>query len=199
MPTASRMPVNVSGSADGTTTSRITCAARGAERAGRLLQPDGRGDDRGGRRDGGGRQRGQCEQRDLRGLVDAQPDHQQEEVGQRRQRAQECQPRLEHAAHPADRAHHQTEQHAEDDADDDAGEHPAQRHVEVLPQQVACVAAHPVVSGGDVEEGAPHRARVGHERLVPDAAGRGELPHDEEDDQGQQRQRGAGQPPAPLA
>ena len=170
MPTASRMPVNVSGSADGTTTSRMTSRARRAERAGGLLQSDGRGDDGRGGRDGGGRQRGQRQQRDLRRLVDAEPDDQQEEVGQRRQRPQERQPRLEHAAHPADRAHHQAEQHAEHDADDDAGEHPAQRHVEVLPQQVARIPADPVVRGGDVDEGAPDRARVGHERLVPDAA-----------------------------
>ena len=81
----------------------------------------------------------------------------------------------------------------------DAGEHPPQRHVEVLPQQVAGVAAHPVVGGGDVEERAPHRAGVRHEGLVPDTAGGDELPHDEEHDQGQQRQSGPGQPPAPLA
>ncbi len=167
------------------------------ERAGGLLQPDGRGDDGGGGRDGGGRQRGQRQQRDLRRLVDAEPDHQQEEVGQRRQRAQERQPRLEHAAHPADRAHHQAEQHAEHHADDDAGEYAAQRHVEVLPQQVSRVAADTVVRGRDVDEGAPHRARVGHERLVPDAARRGDLPHDEEDDQRQHRQRGAGKPAPP--
>ena len=169
MPTASRMPVNVSGSADGTTTSRITCSPGRAERAGRLGQSDRRRDDGGRGRHRRGRKRGQRQQRDLRRLVDAEPDHQQEEVRQRRKRPQERQPRLEHAAHPADGAHHQAEQHTETDTDDDADQHPSQRHVEVLPQQVARVAADPVVGGRDVDEGLPHRARVGHEGLVPDA------------------------------
>ena len=105
------MPVNVSGSADGTTTSRMTSRARSAERAGGLLQTDRCGDDGRGGRDGGGRQRGKGEQRDLRRLVDAEPDDQEEEVGQRRKRTQERQPRLEHAAHPADRTHDQAEQY----------------------------------------------------------------------------------------
>ena len=176
MPTASRMPVNVSGSADGHHDVADHLRRDGAESPGGLLQSDRRGDDGGGGGDRGRRQRGQREQRDLRRLVDAEPDDQQEEVGQRRQRPQERQPRLEHAAHPADRAHHQAEQHPERHADDDADEHPAQRHVEVLPQQVARVAADPVVGGRHVDEGAPHGARVRHERLVPDAAGGGELP-----------------------
>ena len=87
--------------------------AGGAQRAGGLLQADGSRDHRGGGRDGGGRQRRQRQQGDLRRLVDAQPDDQQEEVGQRRQRAQEGQPRFQQAAHPADRSHDETEQDAE--------------------------------------------------------------------------------------
>ena len=172
--------------------------AGGAQRAGGLLQSDGCGDDGSGGGDGGGRQRREGQQRDLGRLVDAEPDHQQEEVGQRRQRAQERQPRLEHAAHPADRTHDQAEQHTQRHADDDAGEHAAQRHVEVLRQQVARVPADAVVGGGDVEERAPHRARIRHERLVPDSAGGDQLPHDEEDDHRQQRQCGTGEPAAPF-
>jgi hypothetical protein len=89
-------------------------------------------------------------------------------------------------------------QHAETDADHDADQHPPQRHVEVFPQQVACVSADTVVGGGNVDEGVPHRARVGHEGLVPDACGGGELPQHCEDDDGQQRQCGVGQPATPA-
>jgi hypothetical protein len=112
---------------------------------------------------------------------------------------QERQPRLEHPPDPADRAHQQADHDPDEHSDDDAGQHPAQRHVEVLPQQVARIAAGAVMGGGDVEESAPHGAWVRHERLIPDPARGGELPDDEEHDQRQHRQRRTGQPATPLA
>ena len=180
MPTASRTPVNVSGSAAGTTTSRTTCARVAPSARAASIRPTGAAATAavGGHR--GRRERREREQRDLRGLVDAQPDHEQEEVGQRRQRPQERQPRLEHPADPADRAHQQADQ-TPTARRGRRRPAPGAASCRGAPRAGSPVAPRPVVGGRHVEERPPDRRRVRHERLVPGAAGRGELPEHEED------------------
>ena len=85
-PMARRRPMNSSGRAAGSCTCSATCRRDGAHRAGRRRgRPGGRprdaGDDR--QRDRG--DGGQEEEPDLRGVLDAEPDDQEAEVGEGRQ------------------------------------------------------------------------------------------------------------------
>ncbi len=166
--------------------------AGGAQRPGRLDQVAGRGRDgrRGG--DGDGREGGDGEQRDLRLLVDTEPDDQEREVGQRRQGAQEGDPRLEERTHPPDRAHDEAEEDTQHDAHARAEGDAAQADPEVFDQVGAVVAAYAVPGGGDGEEGVPHLGGRRHQRLAPGARGGHRLPQGEEE---QERAEGQREPP----
>ncbi|SKU96268.1 Uncharacterised protein [Mycobacteroides abscessus subsp. abscessus] len=57
---------------------------------------------------------------------------------------------------------------------------------------------HAVVVGGHFDECVPDTAGVRHKGLVPDSAGRRQLPDSDEHDHREQRKSGAGEPNAPL-
>ena len=89
MPIASRAPVKISAKRRGQHHVAEDLPPAGAERLRRRTRACGDVAHAVARRDGRHRQRGQEQQRDLRGLADAEPDDQQHEIGELRQRPEE--------------------------------------------------------------------------------------------------------------
>ena len=157
-PSAMRRPVRIEGRALGRMTWRTTwrCVAP-SERAALMRScetprtPDAvDSSDR--------RQHGDGDHQDLRRLADAEPDDDQRQIGQRRDRPQEFQQRIEDAAPDRADADGKPDRHADDDGRDQCGEHPAR-----LATMCCSSVASTKPSRATHDEFVPHRDRRGQE------------------------------------
>ena len=114
--------------------------------------------------------------------LDAEPDDQQDEIGELRQRPQEFDERAEERLDPAVVSHGQAEQRADDRAGDEAGQHALEAQPGMLPN-----AAAPVAVLERSTRPVPEQRRAGQEKLVDEPA------LGEQDPQQEPERRGSGE------
>src|SRR5262249_22480120 len=108
---------------------------------------------------------GEEEEGDLRGLADAEPDDQQHEIGQLRQRSQKLDERRRQCVDRSEVPHGEAEQRAEQRAAPEAGEDADEAVDDVLPERPALV-----TFVEEIEEGGPQLVGAGEEEVADDAA-----------------------------